>query len=171
MKFMHNTPPWVDSIRANFDYIAKKLLPSSSADDNGKVLTVVDGEWAAAPASGGGSLTLYGPYIFTNGASTTLTPYESSPVDLNRIYSYDRQTSYKLTPELMENIILMPYCSNTGNNFAAFKDIILPGVYGDFVIPMSIFLIYVGDENNKTVYSETCEVTVYTNIELPVDIG
>ena len=53
MKFMHNTPPWVDSIRANFDFIAKKLLPSSSADDNGKVLTVVDGEWAAAPASGG----------------------------------------------------------------------------------------------------------------------
>lgn len=65
MIFMHNTPPWVDSIRANFDYIAKKLLPASSADDNGKVLTVVDGEWAAAPASGGGGgLTLYGPYAF-----------------------------------------------------------------------------------------------------------
>lgn len=73
---MHNTPPWVDSIRANFDYIAKKLLPSSSAADNGKVLTVVDGEWAAAPASGGGGLTLYGPYFAVPDPLSPLTVHD-----------------------------------------------------------------------------------------------
>lgn len=44
---MHNTPPWVDSIKMNFDYIARHLLPPVSEDDNDKIMAVVNGEWSA----------------------------------------------------------------------------------------------------------------------------
>lgn len=39
---MHNTPPWVDSIRMNFDYIAKHLTKTAPAvtDDGSVVLTL-----------------------------------------------------------------------------------------------------------------------------------
>lgn len=50
---MHNTPPWVDSIRQNFDYIADHIMPAVSADDNGKVMAVVNGEWEATDIGAG----------------------------------------------------------------------------------------------------------------------
>lgn len=38
-------------------------LPAVTSDDNGDVLTVVEGAWGKAAPSGGGGLTLYGPYM------------------------------------------------------------------------------------------------------------
>lgn len=54
MIHMINTPPWVDSIRRNFDFIAKHLLPRVNAEDDGKILSVVDGKWTPSEGGGGG---------------------------------------------------------------------------------------------------------------------
>ena len=52
--------PYTDYQQVNLDWIIKTLksidIPEVSTDDNGKILKVVDGKWAASATSGSGGL-------------------------------------------------------------------------------------------------------------------
>ena len=70
-------------------------LPTVNANDNGKVLKVVDGEWKKAEGGGsGGGLTLYGPYTagVSSASSVSAGAVEYLPLDKitdsedNRVY-------------------------------------------------------------------------------------
>ena len=62
--------PTKDTDAANKHYVDSKALPTPSATDNGKVLSVVNGAWAAAAMSSGAYV---GSYTGDGSSSKTLT--------------------------------------------------------------------------------------------------
>lgn len=62
--------PTKDTDAANKHYVDSKALPTPSATDNGKVLSVVNGAWAAAAMSSGAYV---GSYVGNGASSKTLT--------------------------------------------------------------------------------------------------
>lgn len=62
--------PTKDTDAANKHYVDSKALPTTSATDNGKVLSVVNGAWAAAAMSSGAYV---GSYTGDGSSSKTLT--------------------------------------------------------------------------------------------------
>lgn len=84
--------PATDYDAANKHYVDSKALPTASTADNGKVLSVVNGAWAAAAMSSGAYV---GSYAGNGGSSKTLT-FNFKPGAIFIVGTQD-QTSYMFT--------------------------------------------------------------------------
>lgn len=84
--------PATDYDAANKHYVDSKALPTASTADNGKVLSVVNGVWAAATMSSGAYV---GSYTGDGGSRKTLT-FNFKPGAIFIVGTQD-QTSYMFT--------------------------------------------------------------------------
>lgn len=84
--------PTQNTDATNKAYVDSKALPTASTADNGKVLSVVNGAWAAAAMSSGAYV---GSYTGDGSSSKTLT-FNFKPGAIFIVGTYD-QTSYMFT--------------------------------------------------------------------------
>lgn len=155
-------PDVIDQITELVSGGALKELPSVSADDNGDVLTVIDGEWeAAAPGGGGGGLTLYGPYVFTSSTPVTIGASQTQSISLSEITRFEDQVSVTLESDSPFAFLLAGYSIS--------QDCKLTGIdptdyYQGECTPPQIWLYNDGD-SSVSVSGNT--LMAYLTIELP----